>query len=435
MSSTQTSSGLASVVESLAAGDPAWLATVRRDAWARFESLPLPSRVEHLWRYTDPQRLLPGARMPGARPTSFGELPEDFHDGIFENAAAYAICRDAVLLRSTVDPLLVDRGLVIDDLLSAARRRPELVRPRLLALSSEQDAGAKFDALSAALFAGGTFVHVPDDSAIDLPIRVAHRVSGTGLVAARSLVVVGARAKATLVFDLTTEDQASPQFHEATEVFVGPGASLRLVFVQTFSRAIVHAPIVRARVERDATLETVTLALGGAVTKSLQTAVLAEPGARTKVQGIVFADGRAHFDHHTFQDHVAPNTSSELDYRTVAGDRARSAYTGRLRIAKTALGADAHQRNHNLLLSDTARADTIPELEILTNEVKCSHAAAVGPIDEEQVFFCTSRGLSPADARRLIVLGFLESAVAGVPGETLQNRVRGALEKRLSEMR
>jgi len=130
---------------------------------------------------------------------------------------------------------------------------------------------------------------------------------------------------------------------------------------------------------------------------------------------------------------VAPQTTSELDYRTVVGDRARSAFTGRLRITKDGSGADAKQRNHNMLLSEHARADTIPELEILTNDVKCSHAAAVGPIDEEQVFFCTSRGLPPADARRLIVLGFLESAVAGVPGENLQQRVRDALEARLAE--
>jgi Fe-S cluster assembly protein SufD len=153
------------------------------------------------------------------------------------------------------------------------------------------------------------------------------------------------------------------------------------------------------------------------------------------VQGIVFADGRRHFDHHTFQDHVAPNTSSELDYRTVVGDRARSAFTGRLRITKDGAGADAHQRNHNMLLSEHARADTIPELEIMTNDVKCSHAAAVGPIDEEQVFFCTSRGLSPAEARHAIVLGFLEPAVAGIPGENLKKRVRDALDARLGASR
>jgi Fe-S cluster assembly protein SufD len=437
MSATATSPALAGAVETLAGADPAWLAAARRAAWARYESMPLPSRVEHLWRYTDPARLVPDGRAVQTPAGHFGELPDDFHDGIYENASAYAICRDGVLLRSTTDPMLAGTGLVVGDLRAAAQHHEAIVRPRLFSLAAECDgAGAKFDALSAALFAGGTFVHVPAKAEVELPIRVAHRVGGDGLVAARSLFVVGEQAKATLVLDLTSDTESdAPMVHEALEVFVGAGATLRLVVVQTFSRRTIHAPVIRARVERDARFETVALALGGGVTKALQTTTLAERGASTRVQGIVFADGRRHFDHHTFQDHVAPDTTSELDYRTVVGDRARSAFTGRLRITKNGSGADAKQRNHNMLLSEHARADTIPELEILTNDVKCSHAAAVGPIDEEQLFFCTSRGLSPAEARRTIVLGFLESAVEGIPGENLQKRVRDALDARLAESR
>lgn len=431
---TQAPAGtLAAAVEALAAADPLWLGDARRAAWARFEAMPLPPRSEHLWRYTDPSRLLPAARCTQAPNRTFGELPADFHDGIYENASAYSLCRDGILQRATVDPMLAGAGVVISDLRAAARSHEALVRPRLFSLARECDAaGMKFDALSAALFGGGAFVHVPAKSEVALPLRVAHRVGGTGLVCARALVVVGAHAKATIVFDLDSpSEQSAPMVHEAAEVFVGAGASLRLVFVQTLSSRTIHAPIVRAHVERDAKLETIALSLGGGLTKALQTVTLAEPGASVSTRGIVFADGNRHFDHHTFMDHTARNTSSELDYRTVAGDHARSAYTGRLRITKDAAGADAHQRNHNMLLSDTARADTIPELEILTNDVKCSHAAAVGPIDEEQIFFCTSRGLSPAEARRAIVLGFLEPAVDGIPGESLQKRVRDALDARL----
>ncbi len=431
------SSALADAVDSLAGADPAWLADARRAAWARFESMPLPSRVEHLWRYTDPADLLPGARAPQIPDARFGELPDDFHDGTYENAAAYVLCRDGALLRSTVDKSSTDAGLVVADVRDAARRFESVVRPRLFSLAATCDAaGAKFDALSGALFAGGAFVHVPAKTEIELPIRVAHRVGGAGLVATRSLFVLGAGAKATIVLDLTSaaEDDA-PIVHETIEAFVGPGAALRLAVVQTFSRRTVHAPIVHARVERDARFETIAVALGGAATKALQTTVLAEPGASANVQGIVFADGRRRFDHHTFMDHVAPHTTSTLDYRTAVADRARSAFTGRLRIARGGVGADARQRNHNMLLSEHARADTIPELEILTDDVKCSHAAAVGPIDEEQVYFCASRGLTPPEAKKTIVLGFLEPAVSAVPGESLQTRVRAALDARLEGLR
>lgn len=435
MPETQIRPQWADDVARLAERDPAWLAEARRAAWARFESLPLPSRVEHLWRYTDPAKLLPEGRALAVPNAQFGELPDDFHDGTYENASAYALCRDGVLQRSTIDPLFANRGLVVCDLREAALRHEAIVRPRLFSLAGQCDgAGAKFGSLSAALFAGGTFVHVPPKAEIELPVRVAHRVGGSGLVAARSLFVIGAEAKATLVLDLASaRDDDAPMIHEAVEVFVGAGASLRLVVVQNYSKRTVHAPILRAAVERDGRFESVNVAVGGGLTKALQTTSLNGPGASTRVQGIVFADGRRHFDHHTFQDHVAPHTSSELDYRTAVGDRARSAFTGRLRITRDGVGADAHQRNHNMLLSEHARADTIPELEIMTNDVKCSHAAAVGPIDEEQVFFCTSRGLSPSEARRTIVLGFLEPAVAGIPGENLQKRVRDALDARLGE--
>jgi Fe-S cluster assembly protein SufD len=267
---------------------------------------------------------------------------------------------------------------------------------------------------------------------LEKPVRIASRIGGSGVLAARSLIVAEPGARATIVVDLSSAADADPVLlHETTEVFVGRGARLRVVLVQTLGAKAVHAPILRARVERDAKLETVTVALGGSVVKSLLTAELAEPGAVTRVLGIVFGDGRRHFDHHTFQDHAAPDTRSDLDYRTVVAGRARSAYTGRLRISADAPRSEAHQRNHNLVLSDDARADTIPELEILTNDVQCSHAAAVAPIDEEQVHFCTSRGLSPDEARKLIVLGFLEPTVEQVPGEFLLARVREALEARL----
>lgn len=428
-----TAAQIGAAIERASQGDPAWLQKARVAAAARWEREPVPDRVEHLWRYTDPSRLLPGARpllVPDAR---FGDVPADFHDAVFDNAAAYAVARDGVLLRSAVDPPLADLGVVVEDLRTAAKARKALVEPRLFALRGICDgAGAKFDDLTAAAFAGGAFVRVPRGVALDRPVRIASRVGGDGVLASRSLVVAEPSSDATIVVHLQSADDGAPTLlHETTEVFVGRGARLRLVFVQELGRNDVHAPIVRARVERDGALETVTVALGGSLVKSLQATELAEPGASTKVLGIVFGSGRQHFDHHTFQDHAAASTTSDLDYRTVVGERARSAYTGRLRIREQGAKSEAHQRNHNLVLSDQARADTIPELEILTNDVACSHAAAVAPIDEEQVFFCESRGLPPAEARRAIVVGFLEPTVERIPGEKLLTRVREALERRL----
>ncbi|MCE9636651.1 MAG: Fe-S cluster assembly protein SufD [Planctomycetes bacterium] len=427
---------IASATHRADATDPDWVRKFRAAALERWNAEPLPDRVEHLWRYTGPERILPGAREFTSPDGRFGDLPSDFADAMFEKAAAYAVCRDGVLLRCAVDSMVADLGVVVEDLHSAAMTKRKLLEPHLGALRGACDGiGAKFDHLTAAAFTGGAFVHIPRGVTLERPIRISSRIGGSGVLAARSVFIVEPGAQATIVVDLASaegSEDAATMFHETTEVFVGASARLRIVFVQTLGPKVIHAPAVRARVAHDGLLESVSVALGGGTVKALLASELAETGAKANVLGIVFGDGRRHFDHHTFQDHLAPSTTSNLDYRTVVGGRARSAYTGRLRIRPGALKSEARQRNHNLVLSDDARADTIPELEILADDVSCSHAAAVAPIDEEQVFFCESRGFSPDEARSAIVLGFLEPTVAQIPGDLLLARVRAALEKRLA---
>ncbi|MCG3135763.1 MAG: hypothetical protein HMLKMBBP_03519 [Planctomycetes bacterium] len=414
-----------------ASGDPDWLAAARAAGLERYAKGGLPSRAEHLWRYTDPVRLVPGSA-PSDPETRFGDLPPDFADGTFERASAYAIARDGVLLRAAVDPLIAHLGFLVEDLRAAAASRRALVEPRLFALRDTCDgAGGRFDDLAAALFTGGTFVHVPRGVTLDRPVRIAHRVGG-GFAASRSLVVAEAQCTATVVIDLSSAAETDAgTLHETIEIHVGRGAELRVVFVQRLGDRATHAPVVRSRVERDGVLDTVTVALGGGLVKSLQTVELAEPGARANALGIVFADGRRHLDHHTFLDHAAPSTSSDLDYRAAVAGRSRSSFTGRLRIPAAGARSSAHQSNRNLVLADTARADAIPELEILTNDVSCSHAVATSPIDEEQLHFAMTRGLSPADARKLIVLGFFEPALEKIPPGMLADGVREVLERKL----
>lgn len=431
MTDTALHTALAEGVARLAGHDPDWLAEARLAALARFEESTLPSRVAHLWRYTDPARI-----EPGERELAMPDAEQDAVANDWERVAGTVACHDGAVRGAVLDPALAERGVVLSGLRAAAASHANVVRERFATLRESCDgAGARYDHLSAAAFAGGTFLHVPRGVAVDRPVRIRSHVAAAGLVAARNLIMLDQGAEATVVVDFTSEDGATSLLHEATEVFLGAGARLTLITVQLLGRKVSHAPIVRGRVERDGALETVAITLGGRQVKSLQTAELVEPGADVQVRGIVFGDGRQHFDHHTFQDHVAHHTTSNLDYRVVVGGRARSAYTGRLRIGLAGAGCDAHQSNHNLVLSEKARADTIPELEILTDDVSCSHAAAVGPIDEEQVYFCQSRGLSGEEARRTIVRGFLEPLVARIPGERLLERVRGTLDTRLEGIR
>ncbi len=435
MTNTALDSPLRDVASRLGADDPAWLAAARLSASERYESLPQPSRVAHIWRYTDPDRVTPSAdaicATAGAAAPGLTGTPADT-----DAAAGHALSHGGRLHAAQLDPSLAARGVLFGDLRAAAREHEDLVRPRLGSLTAScEGLASKIDALSLSAFAGGAFIRVPRGVQIERPLLVASTVTGSGLVASRSLIELGEGSTATVVIDLASDSEATCQLHDATEVFVGAGAHLRIVYVQALGRKATHAPSLRARVERNGRIEMVSVALGGKVVKGLQTVELAAPGSEANVVGIVFGDGRQHFDHHTFIDHLTANSSSNLDYRTVVAGRARSVYTGRLRIGLDGAGCEAHQKNHNLVLSKRARADTIPELEILTNDVSCSHAATVGPLDPEQLYFCMSRGLSEPDAQRLIVEGFLEPTLDRIPGEALAESVRQSLAGRMEGSR
>ena len=219
--------------------------------------------------------------------------------------------------------------------------------------------------------------------------------------------------------------------HAVTEIFLAPGACLIHTVVNQFGDRVRANLVQRARLERGASLTSISVGLGGEIVKTDASALLAGENARSEVLGLSFGAGRQHLDAHFFQDHAAPRTRSDLLVKTAQRDRARSSYTGQLRIAEDAPGCEAHQENRNLLLSEKARADSIPELEILTHEVQCSHAAATGPVDPSQLFYLRGRGLDAAEAERAIVMRFLEPVLARVPGEGLADSLRALALKRL----
>jgi Fe-S cluster assembly protein SufD len=200
-----------------------------------------------------------------------------------------------------------------------------------------------------------------------------------------------------------------------TEVAVGAGAHARHVLIQRWNDGVNGWLGVRARVERDGFYQGTHITLGGERVKVETGADLAGPGARSELLGVALGGDRQRFDHHTFHRHLSGNTSSNIDFKAAVTDRARSSYTGRIRIEEDAPSSEAFQENRNLLLAHTARADSIPELEILTDDVSCSHGATASPIDPEQVFYLQSRGIRRDEAVRLIVRGFLEPTLAHAP--------------------
>jgi FeS assembly protein SufD len=399
-------SPLAAGVEALASSGPASFGERRRAALDAYLSTPLPPRAQHLWRYTDPARLLPG----DLRPSGSGIGPAD----------AFPVQKGVSV--SSLGPAFGEPG----------------VSGRFATLSNGRS--GKFEALNLALFPAGVVVEVAAGARPEKPIALVHGGNEVGadpagtLACPRLLVLVGEGAEASLVEEFGAEGWNPSLVHAVTEVFLAPGARFIHAVINTFGPRVRANLVQRARVDRGASLTSISVGLGGEIVKVDATAVLAGEHARSEVLGLSFGTGRQHLDSHFFQDHAAPRTHSDLLVKAALSGRARASYTGQLRIAVDAPGSEAHQENRNLLLSEHSRADSIPELEILTHEVQCSHAAATGPLDPVQLFYLRTRGLSAAEAETMIVLGFLEPVFARIPGESIAAAVRaraaGALAAR-----
>jgi Fe-S cluster assembly protein SufD len=324
-------------------------------------------------------------------------------------------------------------GVLFTDLDSAVREHGDLVQ-RYLGTTVPATAG-KFPALNAALWSGGTLVYVPRNVDVALPLAslLWQEAPGAALFP-RTLIVLERGASLTFISDLRSLDQDVAALHDGVvELHVGDNARLHYVELQRWGRHLWDFTHERALLGRDAQVKWAVGAVGGRLTKAYVQAELAQPGAAARLVGVVYGDGTQHFDHHTLQDHVAPHASSDLLFKTALKERARSVFVGLIHVHKEAQQTDAYLANRNLLLSDTAKADAIPRLEIEANDVRCTHGATVAPVDPEQVFYLETRGLPHDDAERMIVEGFFEPILAEIPAESIRSRMRQAIAEKTAK--
>jgi Fe-S cluster assembly protein SufD len=320
--------------------------------------------------------------------------------------------------------------LVVTTLSEALEEHPRLVEPHLGTLVGDRD---KYSAQNAARWRGGAFVHVPRGLRVSAPVVLSAVQATTGSAMFwRTLVVVEAGAELTLAEQyLSTDNDLDGYFNPVVELFVGEGAKVEYLCIQDLSERSWVLGSQRARVERDGSLHWVGLGLGSARGKLRMETDLQGPGADGRVTGAYVGHGAQHLDYDTTQEHAAPNTHSDLAFRGILRDRATAVWSGMIRVDPGAQKTDAFQENRNLLLSDGSHADAIPGLEIEANDVRCTHAATVSRIDEEQLFYLRSRGLERSDAERLLVAGFMGVVAGRLDGSPLQEPVATALEREL----
>jgi Fe-S cluster assembly protein SufD len=405
------------------ASPAAWAQEARQAAGERLTSLPSLTGQEEVWRFTPPADLA----LEGPEPEAPGAAPVPPADAGGERAARLELVDGAP--RAVALGELPD-GVIVAELGAALSDHEALVRERLYGLVGFDD---RPGALNAARWDGGTFVHVPRGVEVDLPVESILSATGAaGRVFGRSLVVVEEGAKLTMIDRYRSPDfPGAVQASSVVELYVGQGAELEHVSVIDWGAGVRHHALLRARVDRDARARSVVVTLGGDVVRVEPTMVCAGPGSDARALGLYFAGGEQHFEHRVVARHEAPQSYSNLLYKGAIQDHARTVFFGNLVVPPGAPGTDAYQTNRNLVLNDGARADTIPFLEIETAEVKCSHAGAVGRVDDEHLFYLRSRGVPEAAAKRLIVMGFLQEVLAQVTLEELRAELEAAVREKL----
>jgi Fe-S cluster assembly protein SufD len=244
-------------------------------------------------------------------------------------------------------------------------------------------------------------------------------------------VVAEELAEVTLIDRLASSSLERALSVAVTEIFAGPGARVRYVSLQDWSSGVTHLAVQRAHLARDAELRSLAVSFGADLSRTEVEAVLAEPGAHSEMLGLYFTDGDQHFDHRSLQDHAAPNCTSDLLYKGALRDASRAVYSGLIRVHPGAHKTDAFQTNRNIVLSDAAKADSIPNLEIEANDVRCSHAASVGPVDEDVLFYLETRGIPRAQGERLVVTGFFQEVLDRVQLPEVRAGLEAAIDEEL----
>ena len=336
---------------------------------------------------------------------------------------------DASVRVSSDEP--VSEGPVVMPLALAAERYPDIVERHL---GTVVTARTRFTVENDARWTDGAFVYVPKGVHVEAPIvlTTVHEEPGSALHH-RALIVLEEGAQAEVWHQSLSSDlEAEGVVNGVTELVVGQNAKLRFVDAQALSEKTWVFGAQRSVVERDASLDWITLGFGSANGKVFLETKLAGPGAHAAVTGAYATRGRQHLDFDTLQEHAAPDTTSDLAFRGILDGRSSTVWRGMIQVDEGAQRTDAFQESRNLLLTKKAHADSIPGLEILANDVRCTHAAAISQIDKDQLFYLRSHGLPEAAAHRLVVEGFLEAIVGRFEAGPVREAVAGAIERRLA---
>ena len=411
---------------------------IREQAFARFVATPLPSKETEEWRYTDVSDLV-----FDQVPYSEGGAAETLDDGpdrvleaadVVGDRAGLQIQRNGDVIITHLAKDLVDEGVILGDLDLAASEHRDLVEEHLHSVVPIDR--SKFTALHAAFRTGGTFLYVPPDVQVELPIQtLTYLDADGGAVFPHTLLIADRGSEVTFIDRYASPDLRRALSDAVVEIVAGDGAHVKYIGLQDWGTGVQHVGVTRARVGRDAQVRSLGVAFGGTLARGEVEIELAGDGSRTELLGVYFGDGDQHIDHRSIQLHRGSRSSSDLLYKGALRDASSAIYTGTVIIDHDAHLCDAYQTNRNILLSEQAKAMSVPNLEILTDDpTRCGHAASVGPVSEDELFYLQSRGIPRDEAERLIVFGFFAEVLDRIDLPEVREGIERSIEAELARV-
>ena len=416
---------------------PDWFREQQADAWEKFESIPRPTRKDQPWRFSnvDLLDLAPFKFSPALSDDDRANVLK-YSRGLNEFAARMIFAGDQLIERNVVSDDLKKRGVIFQPLERAMIEHADLFRKHFMSQPAVLGS-AKFAALHKALVSNGTFLFVPRGVEIEQPIEIFHWLRGEGVsVFPHLLLITDELAKVTVVEHFRSCDAHATGFAcGVNDLIAGPGAKVTYVCVQNWGSNVVALQMNTTTVDHDASAMSLNLNLGSRYSRFESLSRLVGEGGRSDLLAVAVATNEQEFDARTLQDHISPHTASDLLYKNALDDRARCTFGGLIRVEPHAHFTDAYQKVRNLLLSDDSEANSMPGLEILADNVRCTHGATSGQINEDEMFYLRSRGIPTKTAQRLLVTGFLNEVIQRLDQPSIADYLRGLIDQKFARSR
>lgn len=425
--------------------EPEWLREMRKTAWSVFEETPMPTSSDEDWRRTD-LRKVKWQKFNLPEPSSFApsaglvekltDLPAQVRDAIEEghDAAGRIVIANGRVVYRQLDPALAERGVIFTDLSTAVAEHPELVQ-QYLGSEAVPPSNGKFAALNSALWRGGVFLYLPKEVEVEKPFQAAIILEGEGsTIFPRGLIIGEHFSSATYIEEnISYGDHGQALNTGVTEIYAEDGAQIRHVDVQRWGEDVYNFNVKRSVGQNDSMVIWETGQLGGRVTKSYYDSVLPGNGAFMEFNGIYFMQGKQHLDIDTLMHHIGLATGGDLLLHGAVKEKSRSVFTGLIKIDSTGQQTNSYLKNENLILDRSARSDSIPSLEIDANDVRASHGATIGKIDEEYLFYLMSRGITRNTAVRMVVEGFFHKVFDRMYNERVRTKLFDAVSAKIGD--